>query len=79
MTMVASAAFVSRRSRSAREPMVVVTDVPQVSLRCWASVLERTRTSIDRSGWAASTAARTDAPMLPDAPMLGGISSSEGS
>lgn len=30
-----------------------------------------------RSGWAASTAARTDAPMLPDAPMLGGISSSE--
>lgn len=28
MTMVASAAFVSRRSSSAREPMVAVTDVP---------------------------------------------------
>lgn len=34
---------------------------------------------MDRSGWAASTTTRTDAPTLPDAPMLGGINSSEGS
>jgi hypothetical protein len=56
MTMLALAAFVSRSSSFAREPIIRATNVPQVSLKSSTSDSDRTRAPMGWLGWAARTA-----------------------